>query len=77
MSSIWILKCKSKVILDRQTNRKVKLSIALHFFVGRDKYNIRLNYGMHTGKVCTSIWEIIDLVNAYNKLKIKFPNYKE
>ena len=76
-SNISFKKRKSSATTNSIINNTTYLSMAIYFFIGNNKYNIGLNYSIYTNEVYTLVWKITDLINSYNKLKIKFSNHKE
>ena len=51
-----------------------KLIMALRLFSGGDKFDIGLVHGAHTNNPLRDAWEIVDLVNECEELKIQFPS---
>ena len=54
-----------------------RLSIALRWMAGGDKYDIAPNHGVHPNEVLNSVWQVVDAVNSCGKLGIKFPDTYE
>ena len=54
-----------------------KLSMTLRLFSGGDKFDAVLVHGVHTNEPIRAMWEIVDLVNNGEELKIKFPSPDE
>ena len=50
-----------------------RLSMALRWMAGGDKYDIAGNHGVGVNLVMESVWEIVNLVNTNSDLGIKFP----
>ena len=47
------------------------------FFSGGDKFDIWLVHGAHSNEPNVDMWEIVDLVNNCEELKIIFPSPEE
>ena len=57
-SNISFKKRKSSATTNSTINNTTYLSIAIYFFIGNNKYNIGLNYSIHTNKVYTLVWKL-------------------
>ena len=68
---------KSGKVVNGAISSTAKLSMALRLFAGGDKADIGLVHGVHTNEPYRAMWEIVDLVNSCEDLKIKFPSHKE
>ena len=51
-----------------------RLSMAIRWFVGGDRYDISQNHGVSTNEVMKSVWTIVDLVKMCEQIKINFPS---
>ena len=68
---------KSGKVVNGAISSTAKLSMALRLFAGGDKADIGLVHGVHTNEPYRAMWEIVDLVNSCEDLKIKFPSHEE
>ena len=51
-----------------------RLSMALRWMAGGDKFDIAGNHGVGVNLVMESVWEVVNLVNTNSDLGIKFPS---
>ena len=49
-----------------------RLSMALRWMAGGDKFNIAPNHGFRFNEVLDSVWVVVDAVNSGKELGIKF-----
>ena len=68
---------KSGKVVNGAISSTAKLSMALRLFAGGDKADIGLVHGVHTNEPYRAMWEIVDLVNSCEDLKLKFPSHEE
>ena len=54
-----------------------RLSMALRWFAGGEPIDIMQTHGVGYDEVYTSVWAIVDAINACPKLQIKFPNHQQ
>ena len=64
---------KSKYLIDT----KVRLAIAIRYFAGASPYDLMQIYNVSLASVFISVWGVIDMINAYEGLKYKFPTHEE
>ena len=68
---------KSGKVVSGAASATAKSSMSLRFFSSGDKFDIGLVHGVHTNEPHRDVWEIVDLVNNCEELKIKFPSPEE
>ena len=54
-----------------------QLSMALWWFAGGEPIDIMQMHGVGYDKVYKSVWEIVDAINAFPRLQMKFPNHQQ
>ena len=64
---------KSKYLIDS----KIRLSVAIRFFAGADPLDLFAWHGISLVSVYVSIWGVIDAINAFQMMHIRFPDHKE
>ena len=55
----------------------IRLSMALRWMAGSDKFDIGLSHGCSPKEVLKSVWNVVDAVNNCDSLKFKFPETYE
>ena len=54
-----------------------RLSMALRWFAGGDKFDIAALHGVHPSAVLISVWRTVDAIHGCTALNIKFPDTHE